>query len=156
MGRIETILVSACLIGINCNYEGSNRQNQKVLDYIKGKNFIPVCPEIYGGFPTPRPGAEIVGGQGEKVLTGEAKVVELDDNDVSDKFIAGAQAVLEMAQLAGAKAAILKAKSPSCGCGQTYDGTFSKTLVAGNGVLAVLLLENGVKVITEEDLWKVI
>lgn len=152
----EKILVSACLLGINCDYKGGNRLNQKVLDFIKDKDFIPVCPEIYGGFATPRPDAEIVGGQGEKVLNGEAKVVELDDNDVSDKFIAGAQTVLEIAQLAGTKAAILKAKSPSCGRGQTYDGTFSKTLVVGNGVLAALLLENGIKVITEEDLWKII
>lgn len=152
MRNKDKILVSACLLGINCNYKGSNRLNQKVLAFIKDKNFIPICPEIYGGFATPRSDAEILGGQGEKVLAGKAKVVESDGNDVSEKFIAGAQAVLKIAQLVGAKSAILKAKSPSCGCGQTYDGTFSKTLVNGNGVLTTLLLENGIKVITEENL----
>jgi len=148
----ETILVSACLLGVNCNYKGGNRLNQRVLDFIKDKNFIPVCPEIYGGFATPRPDAEIVGGQGQKVLQGQAKVIEPAGTDVSDKFIAGAKEVLKLAQLAGVNLAILKARSPSCGVGQAYDGTFTKTLVQGNGVLAELLSQNGIKVITEESL----
>ncbi|MFA6215824.1 MAG: DUF523 domain-containing protein [Patescibacteria group bacterium] len=152
MVKKEKILVSACLLGLNCDYKGGNRLNQKVLVFLKGKGFIPVCPEIYGGFATPRPDAEILGGLGEKVLSGETKVIEPDGSDVSSKFISGAKEILEIAKLSGAKSAILKAKSPSCGCGKTYDGTFAKTLVNGNGVLTALLLQNGIKVITEDDL----
>ncbi|MFA5021694.1 MAG: DUF523 domain-containing protein [Patescibacteria group bacterium] len=152
MAKEPTILVSACLLGVNCDYKGGNRLNQKVLDFVKDKNFIPVCPEIYGGQSTPRPGAEINGGQGDRVLIGEVKVVEPDGTDVSGEFIKGAQEVLQIAKLTGATLAILKAKSPSCGHGKTYDGNFSRTLVEGNGVLAALLLQNGIKVMTEEDL----
>jgi uncharacterized protein YbbK (DUF523 family) len=152
MDKKQVVLVSACLLGVNCNYKGGNRLNQKVLDFIKGKNFIPICPEIYGGFSTPRPNAEIIGGQGKEVLAGKAKVVETDGKDVSDKFVSGAKEVLKIAQLTGADLAVLKARSPSCGCGKSYNGTFSGTLVDGNGVLTALLLENGIKVVTEEDL----
>ncbi|MFA6410715.1 MAG: DUF523 domain-containing protein [Candidatus Buchananbacteria bacterium] len=152
MAKPNNILVSACLLGVNCDYKGGNRQNQKVLDFIKDKNFIPVCPEIYGGFATPRPDAEIIGGDGEKVLSGQTKVVEPDGNDVSAKFIAGAKEVLKLAQLGKVELAILKEKSPSCGSNRTYDGTFSKSLVDSNGVLTALLLQNGIKVITEDDL----
>ena len=152
MAQKETILVSACLLGVNCNYKGGNRLNDKVLALIKDKNFIPICPEIYGGFATPRPDAEIAGGQGDKVLQGDSKVVEPDGTDVSAKFVSGAEEVLKIAKLAGATLAILKSRSPSCGVGKTYDGSFTKTLVDGNGVLAALLSKNGIKMITEEDL----
>jgi len=147
----EIILVSACLLGVNCNYKGGNRQSDKVLEHLKDKHFIPICPEIYGGFATPRPDAEIVGGQGEKVLTGEAKVIEPDGTDVADKFIRGAEEILKIAKLVGATSAILKSRSPSCGCGKTYDGTFTKTLIAGDGVLAALLKLNNIKVLSDED-----
>ena len=148
----ETILVSACLLGINCNYKGKNSLNRKVIDYIKDKNFIPICPEILGGFSTSRANAEIVGGCGHKVLTGEVKVIETDGKDVSQLFIKGAGEVLKIAKLSGAKKAILKARSPSCGVGETYDGTFSDKLVSGDGVLTALLRQKGIKVINDEEL----
>jgi uncharacterized protein YbbK (DUF523 family) len=148
----EVVLVSACLLGVNCNYKGSNCLHRKVLDFIKDKKFIPICPEIYGGFATPRLASEIIGGQGELVLSGQATVIDLEHTDVSAKFIRGAQETLKIAKLTNATLAILKSRSPSCGCGKTYDGTFSKTLVTGNGVLAALFLQNGLKVITEESL----
>ena len=152
MKDIETILVSACLLGINCDYKGGNRLNNKVVEYLKGKNFVPICPEIFGGFQTPRPDSEIIGGQGDKVLNGESKVVEADGSDVSGKFIKGAQEVLQIAKLVNAKLAILKSKSPSCGINNTYDGTFTDTLVFGDGVLAALLKKNDIRVISENDL----
>jgi uncharacterized protein YbbK (DUF523 family) len=152
MTKNETILVSACLLGINCNYKGSNKKSDKVLNYIKNKNFIPICPEVFGGFSTPRPDAEIVGGQGQEVLLGETKVVEQNNNDVTDKFITGAKEILRIAELTGANKAILKARSPSCGVNETYDGSFSRKIIKGDGVLSALLKQNKIEVISDEDL----
>jgi uncharacterized protein YbbK (DUF523 family) len=144
-------IVSACLIGINCTWKGENKLNNKLFEEFKKGNLYPVCPEILGGQPTPRPNAEIKGGTGLDVLEGRTKVLEPSGKDVTEQFIKGAQEVLRIAKLIGAKEAILKARSPSCGCGKTYDGTFSKTLIEGDGVTTALLKKNGIKVYTEED-----
>ena len=139
---MEKILVSACLLGINCKYDGSNNKNEKVLEYIKDKEVIPICPEIMGGLPTPRVPSERVG---DKVLTSE-------NSDVTNNFIKGANETLYLAKMFNIKKALLKAKSPSCGNGVIYDGTFSHNKIAGYGVTAELLKENEIEIITEDDL----
>lgn len=135
-------ICSACLLGVKCRYDGKSKRNGKVVSLF-GKDFlIPICPEQLGGLPTPREAAEQ---KGKKVYTKSGK-------DVSRAFNGGAREVLKIAKLFGAKEAILKQRSPSCGYGQIYDGTFSGKIVRGNGVTASLLKKNGIKIITEEDL----
>jgi uncharacterized protein YbbK (DUF523 family) len=111
-----------------------------------------VCPEQLGGCTTPRIAVEIHDGTGADVLEGRCKVTGKNGEDVTEKFLRGAAEVLRIAQLTGAKKAILKARSPSCGCGRIYDGTFSGKTREGNGVTAELLLRNGIEVMTEEDI----
>ncbi len=135
-------LCSACLLGVRCRYDGKSKPNEKVLNLADEETLIPVCPEQLGGLPTPRVAAEQKDG----------KVVTKDGLDVTDNFERGAQQVLELAKIYGCKEAILKQRSPSCGCGQIYDGTFSGTIIEGDGVTAKLLKENGISVKTEEDL----
>ena len=135
-------LCSACLLGINCCHDGKNNLNKKVLHLASEEILIPVCPEQLGGLPTPRVIAEQ---RGDKVVT------EVGD-DVTEKFEDGARQVLKLAEIYGCIEAILKQRSPSCGCGKIYDGTFSGIVVEGDGVTAKLLKENGISVITEEDL----
>jgi len=137
------ILVSACLLGINCQYNGENDLTEKLLEFLKDKGkFVAVCPEVLGGLPIPRDGAEIVG---NKVKTAKGK-------DVTKQFLKGAKSVLKIAKENNVKIAILKAKSPSCGSGWIYDGTFSRNLIKGDGITAALLKKNGIKVFTEKDL----
>lgn len=138
----EKILVSACLLGINCKYDGGNNKNEKVLEYLKDKEVIPICPEILGGLATPRMGAERV----------EDKVLRKDGVDVTEEYKKGASETLYIAKLLGAKKALLKAKSPSCGSNIIYDGTFTKTKIKGDGVASELLKNNSIEIITEEDL----
>lgn len=110
-----------------------------------------VCPEVDGGLDTPRPPAEIVGGDGRAVLEGRARVVTARGADVTAAYVAGAHRALEAARRSGATSAILKARSPSCGKGCVYDGSFSSTLVAGDGVTAAVLETNGITVVADED-----
>ncbi|MBU1130596.1 DUF523 domain-containing protein [Patescibacteria group bacterium] len=145
-------LCSACLLGVKCRYDEKNNANEKILSLAKKEVLIPICPEQLGGQAMPRPNAEIVGGDGHDVLDKKAKVVESNGTDVTQNFIDGAEEVLKLAKLFDVKEAILKQKSPSCGCGKTYNGAFSKTLIKGDGVTAALLKKNGLKVIAEEDL----
>lgn len=135
-------LCSACLLGINCRYDGKNKPIQKVLDLIKKETLIPVCPEQLGGLSTPREPSEQ---RGERVVTKTGR-------DVTDNFLRGAEQVLGLAKLLGIKEAIFKQKSPSCGCGKIYDGTFFDKLIEGNGITTALLKKNGIKVISEDDL----
>lgn len=137
------ILVSACLIGINCKYSGDNNENEKVKEYLKGKEFTLVCPEQLGGLSTPRPPAEIVGG---RVITKE------DNKDVTENFVRGAEETLKIAKLYVCSEAILKEGSPSCGCNLIYDGSFSGKKIPGKGITAKLLEEEGIKVKSEKDL----
>ena len=139
---MEKILVSACLLGINCKYDGGNNKNDKVLKYIKDKEVIPICPEIMGGLSTPRIPSEIL----------NDKVINSEGLDVTHNFIKGANEVLYLAKLFNVKKALLKAKSPSCGVGEIYDGTFTHTKINGDGITTRLLKENDIEVITELDL----
>ncbi|NSW92793.1 MAG: DUF523 domain-containing protein [Firmicutes bacterium] len=146
------IIVSACLAGLNCKYNGENNYNKVVADMVSRGEAIPICPEQLGGCPTPRRPCEIVGGTGADVLDGKARVITKDGKDVTSELIKGALEVLKIAKLIGAEEAILKAKSPSCGCGAIYDGTFSGKVVEGNGVTTELLQRNGIKVTLESAL----
>lgn len=135
---MEKILVSACLLGLNCKYDGGNNYSEEIDEFLKDYDVIPICPEIMGGLPTPRVPSEVLG---DKVITKEGK-------DVTLQFKKGAEEVLFLAKKYNIKKALLKSKSPSCGNGQIYDGSFSHTLVDGDGVTAKLLKENGIEVIT--------
>jgi len=138
-------------LGVNCRYNGIPKPCQKLIDLLKEGEVIPLCPEQLGGSPTPREPSE-TSGTGLEVLSGRAKVITKTGKDVTQNFINGAEEVLKLAKLFNVKEAILKHKSPSCGCGKIYDGTFSNKLIDGDGVTAALLKKNGIKVITEEDL----
>lgn len=149
------ILVSGCLCGINCKYNGGNNLNEKVLKLLQEGKAIPVCPEQLGGQQTPRVAHEIIDGDGAKVLEGLARVKGTDvEDDVTEEFIKGAMETLNIAKAVDAHIAILKARSPSCGKGIIYDGTFSGNKRTGNGVTTELLLKNNIKVYTEEELDK--
>lgn len=134
------ILVSACLCGVNCKYNGGNNLNYDILKLVKDGKAIFVCPEQLGGLPTPRTPSEI------KIINDEVHVVTKDGKDVTENYIRGAEEVLKLAQKLDIKKAILKSKSPSCGYGKIYDGTFSNNLIDGNGITTNILLENGIKV----------
>ena len=140
----EKVLISACLAGINCKFNGENNLlDSGILDEIsKRYHLLFVCPEVFGGLSTPREPAEMKGGL---VVTKTAK-------DVSENFKFGAEICLKIAKLNGCKKAILKARSPSCGSGQIYDGSFSKKLIFGDGVAAKLLKENGILVFSEDEI----
>lgn len=136
------ILVSACLLGLACRYDGKSKPHPKVVALSETEELYPFCPECMGGLPTPRPPAEI---QGDRVVNAE-KV------DVTAGYRKGAEEALRLCKLYGIQKAILKAKSPSCGKGAVYDGSFSKTLRQGDGITAALLMENGIEVLTEDEL----
>jgi len=145
-------LCSACLLGIKCRYDGRSKPHQKVLALAERETLIPVCPEQLGGLPTPRPAQELQGCSGEDVLEGRGEVKNVRGEDVTENFIQGAQETLHLARIFGVKEAILKQESPSCGCGRTYDGSFSGRTISGKGVTAALLEKEGITIITEEDL----
>lgn len=146
---MSLIIVSACLAGVNCKYNGKNNLCKRIQSLVSQGNAIPLCPEQLGGCPTPRTEAEVSGGTGADVLDGKCRVINREGIDVTDYFIRGAQEVLQIAKLMGVQRAILKSKSPSCGFGQIYDGSFSGTLIKGNGITSELLIRNGILV--EED-----
>ncbi|MFU0823619.1 DUF523 domain-containing protein [Clostridium sp.] len=148
------IVISACLCGVDCKYNGKNNFNEKAVKLFKEGKAILICPEQLGGLTTPRVPHEIYRGTGADVLDSKAKVISRDGKDSTDKFVKGAYEALKIAKSVGAKKAILKSKSPSCGCGIIYDGSFSGILTKGNGVTAELFLRNGIEVITEETLEK--
>ena len=141
---MESVLISACLLGVNCKYNGgANPVSEARLAALKEKyTLVPVCPESYGGLATPRPPSERAG---ERVLA-------RDGTDVTAQYEKGAQAALRLAELFGCKRAILKERSPSCGHGTIYDGTFSGALTPGDGVTAALLAAHGVAVYGEGDI----
>jgi uncharacterized protein YbbK (DUF523 family) len=143
------ILISACLCGINTRYDGHSNLNEEALRLLKEGKAVLVCPEQLGGLSTPREPHEIVGGTGADVLDGKARVISINGIDSTEQFIKGAEETLKIAKEAGITKAFLKAKSPSCGCGEIYDGSFSRRKVMGNGVTAELLRRNGIEVYTE-------
>ena len=136
------IAVSACLIGENCKYSGGNNYSEKVIDYIKGNEVLPVCPEVLGGLPVPRESAEIVNGI----------VSHKDGTSVDTEFRKGAKKALETVKEQKIDLVILQSRSPSCGVNAIYDGSFSGKLISGKGVFADLLQKNGIKVIDVSDL----
>ena len=136
------ILVSACLIGLCCRYDGAEKTNEAVLALAARHTLIPVCPEQLGGLSTPRCPCELRAG----------RVIARDGTDRTAEYEKGAAQALRVCRLAGCETAVLKARSPSCGKGSVYDGTFSGTLTGGNGVTAALLLGAGIRVLTEEEL----
>lgn len=146
------VLVSACLAGRACRFDGSAAPKDEIFELIASGRAVLVCPEVEGGLGTPRPPAEIVGGSGDDVLDGRARVVTSDGTDVTAAYLEGARRAVQAARRGGATRAILKARSPSCGAGATYDGTFSRTLQAGDGVTAALLRREGIEVVTDEDI----
>jgi uncharacterized protein YbbK (DUF523 family) len=146
------ILVSACLIGINCKYDGNNNKNEEVIEYLKDKQFIIICPEQLGGMSTPREPSEIVRLDGEAVIKGQTNVISNKRLDVTRKFKKGAQESLKIAQIYNCKEAILKEGSPSCGSNYIYNGTFSGKKIDGVGVTTALLRNNGIKVMSEKEL----
>ncbi|MBU3161205.1 DUF523 domain-containing protein [Clostridium frigoris] len=146
------IIVSACLCGINCRYDGGNNLDERVLKLLEEGKAMPVCPEQLGGLETPREPCEILNGNGLDVIDGKATIIGPVNNDKTAKFLRGAYETLKIAEVIGATCAVLKARSPSCGVSKIYDGTFSSTLRSGNGVTAELLISKGIKVFTEENL----
>ncbi|MBE6633091.1 MAG: DUF523 domain-containing protein [Ruminococcaceae bacterium] len=136
------ILVSACLLGEPCRYDGQSKPCEAVLKLQRDHTLIPVCPEVMGGLSTPRPPAE---------LQSDRRVVNRLGRDVTANYRAGAEDALRIAQAEGCSLAILKEKSPSCGKGKIYDGSFTGTLCQGNGVCAALLLANGIRVLGETE-----
>lgn len=139
---MSKILISACLLGLSCRFDGAKKPCAKAIKLNETETLIPFCPECMGGLSTPRPPAER---QGDRVVNSEGA-------EVTAQYQKGAQEALLLCQALGIRKAVLKSRSPSCGKGQIYDGTFSKTLIEGNGVAAELLLRNGIEVWTEEEL----
>lgn len=138
----QKILVSACLLGINCKYDGTNNEDEGVIKYLKDKEIIPICPEQLGGLSTPRIPSERRNGQ----------VITKKGNIVTENYKKGAIEVLNLAKKLNIKRALLKSKSPSCGKEEIYDGSFSHTLIKRPGVTTELLLKHGIEVISSDEL----
>ena len=136
------IFVSACLMGKNCKYNGGNNYSEAVKKYVEGHEVISMCPEVEGGLPIPRTPAEIVKGV----------VTNRDGVSVDKEFRAGADKILDVLLEEKVELAILQSRSPSCGIGRIYDGSFTKTLTNGNGIFADLLVKHGIKVIDVEKI----
>ena len=136
------VLVSACLLGVSCRYDGQSKAYPLMDELCRRHEVVPVCPEIFGGLPTPRVPAER---QGERVVTKTG-------GDVTAEYRRGAGEAVRLAQTLGCTVAVLKERSPSCGSGQVYDGTFTGTLTEGFGVAAERLMAAGIRVIGESEL----
>ena len=138
------ILISGCLLGLKCRYDAKEKKLPEIEKLMELYNLIPICPEQLGGLPTPRIPAERV----------KDKVITQVGADVTEEYQLGAKETLKIAKLYNCKKAILKEKSPSCGCGKIYDGTFSKNLIVGNGITSDLLLKNGIEIFGESKIDK--
>ena len=136
------ILVSACLLNVQCRYDRSGMLHNTVAKLLSSHHLIPVCPEIFGGLGIPRPPAELK----------DNSVVSITGEDITKNFEIGAIETLKLAKLYNCKLAILKERSPSCGSGTVYDGSFTGILIDGNGITAKLLSENGIDVIGESKI----
>ncbi|MCA6091348.1 DUF523 domain-containing protein [Streptomyces sp. SCA3-4] len=143
---MEAILVSACLRGVPCRFDGRHKASSEIDDAVGGRDVVSFCPEVAGGLATPRRPAELVGGDGHDVLDGTARVVEDTGRDVTAEFVDGARRALAAARNGGCTEALLMPRSPSCGRGAVYDGSFAGELVPGDGVTAALLERNGIAV----------
>lgn len=134
------ILVSSCLLGEPCRYDGKSYRDEDTIEYLKEKEYIKVCPEVLGGLETPRDPAE------KQIINGEVRIVNCKGVDVTMQFLKGAEETLKIAKENHCNKAILKAKSPSCGCGKIYDGSFTGRLIEGNGITAELLIKEGITI----------
>ncbi|WP_319762048.1 DUF523 domain-containing protein [Maridesulfovibrio sp.] len=132
-------IVSGCLAGLCCRYDGGDNADERVMKLVAEGRAVPVCPEQLGGLSTPRPPCEI----------SEGKVISNQGADVTESFMRGAEEAFKLAKLTGSKKAILKARSPSCGVGKIYDGTFSGRLIEGDGCFAEMLRKEGFELETE-------
>jgi len=136
------ILVSACILGKNCKYNGGNNYNHKVLEYLKGREVIEICPEVMAGLSTPRACAEMRDG----------RIIDADGNDVDNQYREAVQTAMEKIKGMDINFAILQSRSPTCGVNQIYDGSFLGKLIEGRGLFAQALLEQGYRVIDAEDI----
>ena len=136
--RKEKILVSSCLLGINCKYDGGNNYSKEIDDFLNDYDVIPICPEIMGGLPIPRVSSERLGN----------KVITKDGRDVTEQYKKGAKECLFLAKKYDVKKALLKLRSPSCGSEKIYDGTFTHSVIDGDGITAELFKKNGIEIIT--------
>ncbi len=154
IGEMSKILVSACLLGQKVRYDGSDKDQGSALlnELIAQDRVVTICPEVAGGLGVPRLAAEIQTGTGGDVLNEQARVFDSAGQNVTAEFVSGAQQALALAQQHNVRAAILKARSPSCGNAQVYDGTFGKRLIDGSGVTAALLERHGIKVFNEDEI----
>lgn len=143
---MKSILISACLLGVACRYDGLSKPlDREIIEKLREQyHLIPVCPEVMGGLPTPRIPAEI---------SSDGKVFRQDGVDVSENYIRGAKEALRLAEIFQCDTVLMKEKSPSCGAGKIYDGSFSKTLTDGNGIAAELLQKNGIRIIGESKIF---
>lgn len=142
-------LVSACLIGVNCRFDGNNSFSEKVIEFLDVKKYIPICPEQLSGLSTPRPPCRFYGGDGDAVLCGKAKLINSDGIDVTHNFIRGAKESLKIASATKSTHAILKERSPSCGVNEIY---IEDRNVRGMGVTAALLKKEGIEIISEDEI----
>lgn len=142
-------IVSACLAGESCRYDGASNTIDSIKSLVENGSAITVCPEVLGGLPVPRARCEL-----RKKENGTSEIAGEDGNNYTDYFKRGALLSLEKAQQSRITIAILKSKSPSCGCGLIYDGTFCGKLVEGNGITAELFIKSGIKVYTEDQFVK--
>jgi uncharacterized protein YbbK (DUF523 family) len=145
---MEKAVVSACLLGLRCRYDGNHSLSLPTLKMLRDLTAIPVCPEVLGGLPVPRSRAEIIGGSGEDVWTGKARVISEEGYDLTEEFCLGANWALKIA--AGARIAVLKSASPSCGFGIIFNGAFQRQTIGGNGVFAALLSQRQLTIISQE------
>ena len=147
MKQKNKILVSACLAGVKCRYNGTDAFNEKILKELKDSELVIVCPELLGGETTPRPACNIDQLDGHAVLAGKAKIMGIDGKDYTESYVRGAKKALEIALANNVKKAYLKSKSPTCGCGKIFDSK-GENLKIGNGIFAALLIENGIEVVS--------
>jgi len=147
----KNLLVSACLVGINCRFDGENQENLNVMQLAKYYNLIPVCPEQLGGLPTPRPASWFIKGNGVDTNKGLNNMQNEDGKDVSQNFRNGAKEALKICKLLNIKNAVLKEDSPSCGVKKIY---LKEKLVDGMGVTTAILLKNGIDVMSENEIWR--
>ena len=152
---MKKLVISRCLLGAACRYDGRSKPNQTIIDFVsnlqEGIDYITICPETAGGLSIPRAPGEITAKSTADVLSGSGKVESQDGKDYTPAFINGAQECCQNVLDFGAETAILKAKSPSCGVGQVYDGTFTRSLRNDDGVAAAMLKQAGLKLFTEKD-----
>lgn len=145
------MIISACLCGINCKYDGGNNLHPYFMELLAIGEVIPLCPEQLGGLPTPRSACEIHGGTGSDLLAGRAIAFSRHGEDFSMALVKGAQEILHIAVEVDIEGAILQSRSPSCGCGLIYDGTFTHRLIGGDGVTTALLKQHGFRVWNEQE-----